>query len=370
MAKWGQGDPRWIVEERTDAHNVNNWHWKEVDTTEFSKTFLKDTLSNIVIDDPLIGRVKITNIESIEGDATCSIRKQKFIHLFDFPTIKCTWIGNVNGLETNFSGTILIGDLDHDSDEDELDYTIKFKKEIPVHQTLKKMIEKNINKNVWPCIKLYKETCKTTFGEKLVLNKDENISNDSQINSPVKVPLHTNSGKNGIKDIEMSRTSSTNGAISKSPTKTISNKMDTKKVTLTDKFLGKKEDVYNAFVDISKIMAWSQNSLKLTHASELEKGSNELNKNTKFDLFSGNVSGAVINKYPNDKLELTWRLKQWPESHFSNVELKFKQENDGTLVVLEQSLVPSAFVQNTTEGWKRYYFNAIKNTFGMGRRMF
>lgn len=27
MAKWGEGDPRWIVEERADAKNVNNWHW-------------------------------------------------------------------------------------------------------------------------------------------------------------------------------------------------------------------------------------------------------------------------------------------------------------------------------------------------------
>ena len=30
MAKWGEGDPRWIVEQRADSHNVNNWHWKEV----------------------------------------------------------------------------------------------------------------------------------------------------------------------------------------------------------------------------------------------------------------------------------------------------------------------------------------------------
>ena len=29
MAKRGEGDPRWIVEERSDSHNVNNWHWKE-----------------------------------------------------------------------------------------------------------------------------------------------------------------------------------------------------------------------------------------------------------------------------------------------------------------------------------------------------
>lgn len=27
MAKWGQGDPRWVVEEREDGANMNNWHW-------------------------------------------------------------------------------------------------------------------------------------------------------------------------------------------------------------------------------------------------------------------------------------------------------------------------------------------------------
>lgn len=27
MAKWGEGDPRWLVEERPDATNPNNWHW-------------------------------------------------------------------------------------------------------------------------------------------------------------------------------------------------------------------------------------------------------------------------------------------------------------------------------------------------------
>ena len=31
-SKWGEGDPRWIVEERPDATNVNNWHWYEQET--------------------------------------------------------------------------------------------------------------------------------------------------------------------------------------------------------------------------------------------------------------------------------------------------------------------------------------------------
>ena len=27
MAKVGETDPRWIVAERADGTNVNNWHW-------------------------------------------------------------------------------------------------------------------------------------------------------------------------------------------------------------------------------------------------------------------------------------------------------------------------------------------------------
>lgn len=27
MARIGEGDPRWIVNEREDGRNVNSWHW-------------------------------------------------------------------------------------------------------------------------------------------------------------------------------------------------------------------------------------------------------------------------------------------------------------------------------------------------------
>lgn len=46
MAKWGEGDPRWIVEERPDATNVNNWHWTEKNATPWSK----ERLTQLFID--------------------------------------------------------------------------------------------------------------------------------------------------------------------------------------------------------------------------------------------------------------------------------------------------------------------------------
>ncbi|KAA3677344.1 uncharacterized protein DEA37_0011307 [Paragonimus westermani] len=50
MAKWGQGDPRWIVEERADAKNVNNWHWTEKNATQWSIDMIKKILGTFHVE--------------------------------------------------------------------------------------------------------------------------------------------------------------------------------------------------------------------------------------------------------------------------------------------------------------------------------
>ncbi|KAM5316811.1 activator of 90 kDa heat shock protein ATPase homolog 2 isoform 3-T3 [Glossophaga mutica] len=66
MAKWGQGDPRWIVEEREDGTNVNNWHWTERDATSWSKGKLREFLVGIVVENEA-GRCQISELKQVEG---------------------------------------------------------------------------------------------------------------------------------------------------------------------------------------------------------------------------------------------------------------------------------------------------------------
>ena len=63
MAKWGEGDPRWIVEERPDATNVNNWHWTEKNADGWSKKKLEQLFVNLIIEDPKVGNVVIEEME-------------------------------------------------------------------------------------------------------------------------------------------------------------------------------------------------------------------------------------------------------------------------------------------------------------------
>ena len=44
MAKFGEGDARWIVAERQDGTNVHNWHWAEKDVLPWAQQRLKELL--------------------------------------------------------------------------------------------------------------------------------------------------------------------------------------------------------------------------------------------------------------------------------------------------------------------------------------
>lgn len=448
MAKWGEGDPRWIVEQRADSHNVNNWHWKEIDSSEWSKKFLKEALCNIVLDDGKTGRINITEVSTIEGDATCSIRKQKFIFIFDWEKIVLKWSGNVSGLTSDFTGTIKIMNFDHDADDDDdLDFEYKFSKDgPPEHSQLKAMLKKMAPKLIWSAFSIYKDCCGKHFSERLALAKTSesvdkiniNENNQKKVESTITInnnvikpraeiktstgidldkvapvasltkkgagspnrvanralqkckstdlpkpkviekaglsrtassntePTKQNQGSNPASKSNSTRTSTTNlNKANLTPKSSLGSKILTKKITMTDKFKCAVPDVYSCFVDVNKIRVWSQNSLSYEHSNNLSE-SMEFQKGTKFDLFSKNVSGVVTKVTPNKSVELQWRLQQWPESHFSNVIINFDQKEDGTQVSLEQTLVPTEFVSGTTEGWRRYYFSAIKQSFGMG----
>lgn len=356
MAKWGEGDPRWIVENRSDAHNVNNWHWREVDSSEWSKDFLKNALKNVKLDDG--GQVcSFTEVSTLEGESSSCVRKAKFICIFEWEKIVCKWTGRVAGVETEFKGSIIIENFDHDSESDEIDITVKFEKNgPPEHPTLKAMIKKLSPDRIWEVFSLYKETLREEFKAKLAFKPGVQASN----------PENNNTIKSPNKDISDKKATAIKlETVKTSPKKQTSNpgaKLSTKKLTLTETFYGDVSDVYSAFTDVNKMKVWSQGSLKLSFCPN----SHELMKDTKFSLFSDSITGTVSGLSKPDKITMEWRQKAWPEGHFSQVEMKFEPSSNGAKLTLEQRQVPSEFVSNTQEGWRRYYFAAIKSTMGLG----
>lgn len=80
MAKLGEGDERWIVSERDDGANVNNWHWQEKDAFEWAKERFNDLLVVTVSEGAPHGvHLKTTGVTALTGEAYVNRRKGKII---------------------------------------------------------------------------------------------------------------------------------------------------------------------------------------------------------------------------------------------------------------------------------------------------
>lgn len=95
----------------------------------------------------------------------------------------------------------------------------------------------------------------------------------------------------------------------------------------------------------------------------------------KFTMFNGMIDGVfkeLVNflnaairltqrfiyclQVPFEKILMTWRMKSYPHGHYSDVILRFEQNDDCTMLHLEQSQIPESHFENTEDGWKRYCF--------------
>lgn len=96
MAKLGEGDERWIVKEREDGQNCNNWHWSEKDLTPWSKERLTELLVGISAFEAGSnkGTCTVTSLDKMSGGVTVQSRKQKKFPLYELE-ITLKWEGQL-----------------------------------------------------------------------------------------------------------------------------------------------------------------------------------------------------------------------------------------------------------------------------------
>lgn len=89
-----------------------------------------------------------------------------------------------------------------------------------------------------------------------------------------------------------------------------------------------------------------------------------------FSMFGGNISGEIKTLEPFTLIKMRWRYKTWPDEHYSDVTIKLDEKEDCTELSLTQTGVPESDHERTRQGWRDHYWEAIKQTFGFGVRLF
>lgn len=343
MAKWGEGDPRWIVEERPDATNVNNWHWTEKNATPWSKDKLKNLLQEFVINNSS-PECKVVEIEKLDGEASANNRKGKLIFFYEW-NIVLKWKGLVDDEEV--TGKVTIPNLSEENDMDEVELTVTVDNSNDATEKLKLFMYNVGRDKIRHQLATYVKELKQDFAKGLILPKKGDEENGvTPVIKPDKETVYA-SGFNKPK-IELK-------TVTSSGSKQVGCKLDVKTLETVEKFQCRANELYDALTRTDMVTAFTRGHVKL-----------ELFSGGEFVYFGGNVSGQFKEIIPNKKITQTWRLKQWPSGHYSNVVMEFDEKEDHTVLKLTQTLIPSAEFEATKANWTRYYWDSVRSAFGFG----
>uniref|UniRef100_A0A3P8W3D5 Activator of 90 kDa heat shock protein ATPase homolog 1 n=1 Tax=Cynoglossus semilaevis TaxID=244447 RepID=A0A3P8W3D5_CYNSE len=338
MAKWGEGDPRWIVEERADATNVNNWHWTERDATNWSSDKLKYLLMGLSVEND-VGTCEVTEVSKVEGEASINNRKGKLIFFYEW-VLKATWTGTKSGVK--YKGSVEVPNLSDENDMDDLDIVVSLNKDEPDTPLLSLMKTKGAAK-VREALGSYVGYLKTEFTQGMILPTANGVA----------TPQSTSQSK-----AKTDKTQISSGGSTAAPVNT-GVKIPTCKLSMRETFQTSPADLYSVFLKQEMVAAF-------THASATVDGE----KGGRFRLLDGNVCGEFTELVPDEKIVMKWRYNTWPSEHYATITLTFVDRSSQTELKVHCVGVPDSQEELMKEGWKRYYFEGIKQTFGFGARLY
>ncbi|CAF3960704.1 unnamed protein product, partial [Rotaria magnacalcarata] len=339
-------DPRWIVEDRPDATNPNNWHWKEKNATQWSKDKFNELLIGL-------------NIENEEY--TCEIKELKNV-LYEW-YIQGKWEGSSRTREnpTKYEGSLDISNLSDENEIYEVNITFSLDKSKGKWEGSSRTRENPTKyegsfdiSNLSDENEIYEVNITFSLdkskGEKLkglMKSHGESIIRQKLIEyirllkeqffQGLILPTINNTNTTDTKSVSSINNSKTviNPQIPitehKSPTVTF------RDLKIHDKFNCTKIELFTTFCDINKVKAFTQNSVSQY----------DCRKGGFFSLFSDNITGRFLDIAPYDRIDMLWRFKSWPSDHYSDVSLLFHDDTDQTKILIQQTGVPSQFYDST-----------------------
>lgn len=128
--------------------------------------------------------------------------------------------------------------------------------------------------------------------------------------------------------------------------------MKTKSIRQTVTFNAGAIEVYNLLMDSKKHSAFSGSKVIMSKKP-----------NGKFSVFDGYCHGYNMELIEGEKIVQAWHFEEdgWPEDHFSVCTFRFVQQDNKTKLTFLQTDVPEHKVEELKEGWKQYYWEAMKD---------
>ncbi|GER52463.1 activator of 90 kDa heat shock protein ATPase-like protein [Striga asiatica] len=353
MAKLGEGDKRWIVEDRPDGTNVHNWHWAETNCLEWSRNFL----SNLLCNKPLLSgegnlHIKTKKIEKLEGEAYVNVRKGKIIPGYELNLVlsyeAVAKDSDGSSVVLSTEGSVEVPYISDENAGEDPEIRITIKDDGPVGKRLKEAFIAKGKPFVFEKIRVYVEAMAKGGPAKEDLEVKKVGSKKAAVGSGAVASNAADSAGSGAKEVKKKEEKKKEGL---------------KTITMSEKFSCRARDLYEILMDENRWKGFTQSNARISK----EVGG-------EFSIFDGSVTGKNLELQEGKLIVQQWRFGSWPDGIVSTVRLSFDEPESGvTIVKLTHTDVPeedrygnATVVENTERGWRDLIFQRIRAVFGFG----
>ncbi|XP_014511146.1 activator of 90 kDa heat shock protein ATPase homolog [Vigna radiata var. radiata] len=349
MAKFGEGDKRWIVADRADGTNVHNWHWAETNCLEWSRTFFRKLFANVVVADGDVS-VTVKKVEKLDGEAYVNVRKGKVIPGYEIGVtlaLESEVRGSNGKLLQKVDGAVEIPYISDENAGEDPEVRVTVKDSGEVGKRLKQVVVEKVKPVILEKVRVWVESMAKGGPVKDDLEAKKVVSqkNTSSINSNGNVNINGNNGNDSKKN-EKSE-----------------GKKGFKTINLTERFNCRAKDLFEILMDENRWRGFTHSNAKISK----EVGG-------EFCIFDGSVTGVNLELQEGKLIVQRWRFGSWLDGIQSTVRIVFEEPDSGvTVVKLTHSDVPeedrygnATVVENTERGWRDLIFQRIRAMFSFG----
>ncbi|MCJ1339891.1 hypothetical protein MMC09_005183 [Bachmanniomyces sp. S44760] len=326
-------------------HNPNNWHWVNKDTSEWAKEYLDKNLAGTSAEEGDVSAL-VKRVVSMDGDVDVSQRKGKVITLFDVK-LQLEYEGKTSENE-DVSGTINVPEVAHDTEESEYVFDIDIYADSAAKQPVKDLVRSKMVPQLRK--KLHR------LGPDMIAEHGKDLQHSSP-SSGVSTPTTTTTASTAAQT--NAKPSTSNLSNTKTSINEKGTSINTTTVTSTEEFRTTAQELYTTFTDPKRLSAFTRAPPTIFEGAH---------PGGKFGLFGGNVSGSYKTLEEPTRIVQNWRLAQWPEGHYSELDIVFDQNDRDQVTVMRVTWkgVPVGQEEVTRRNWGEYYVRSIKTTFGFG----
>lgn len=292
MAKIGEGDKRWIVQDRPDGTNVHNWHWSETDCLGWARTFL----SNLLADKSILSgegnlHIKTKKLDKLDGEAYVNIRKGKIIPGYELSLVlsyeaEARDSDGVTVLLTT-DGTVELPYIADENADEDPEVRVRVRDEGEIGRRLKDAF--------------------VAKGKPFVLEKVREFVDAMAKGGPCREELEVKTA------VKKPNANAESVVVKEEKKKEEVKKKEKKKegfktITMTEKFSCSAKHLYEILMDENRWKGFTQSNARISK----EVGG-------EFSIFDGSVSGRNVELQEGKLIVQNWRFGSWPDGIMSTV---------------------------------------------------